>query len=116
VSDMDGQTWTPLEQVVTKELLKSEVLAWAKRIGVEPKEIHVRPMSRKWGSCSTAGRLTLDSGLAGEPAEFRREVIVHELVHLKVPNHGPLFRALLRAYLGKTDVVPGRRRTRTSRS
>jgi len=24
-------------------------------------------------------------------------VIVHELLHLKVPNHGPLFRALLLA-------------------
>jgi predicted metal-dependent hydrolase len=28
-------------------------------------------------------------------------VIVHELLHLKVPNHGKLFTALLRAYLGK---------------
>jgi hypothetical protein len=32
---------------------------------------------------------------------FRRRVIVEELVHLKVPNHGKLFRSLLRAYLGK---------------
>lgn len=103
-----GPVWTPLEQVVTKELLKSEVVAWARRIGVEPKEIHVRSMSRKWGSCSTAGRLTLDTELACQPAEFRREVIVHELIHLKIPNHGRLFRALLRAYLGKSDVKVGR--------
>jgi hypothetical protein len=34
-----------------------------------------------------------------QPAAFRREVIVHELLHLKVPNHGPLFKALLKAYL-----------------
>ncbi len=110
MSEKDGGAWTPLEHVVTKELLKSEVTAWAKRIGVRPKEIHVRPMSRKWGSCSTAGRLTLDSGLATESAEFRREVIVHELVHLKVPNHGPLFRALLRAHLGRSNVTLGGKR------
>ena len=35
-----------------------------------------------------------------QPAKFRREAIVHELLHLKVPNHGKLFRSLLRAYLG----------------
>ncbi len=64
--------WIPLEQVVTKELMKAEIQAWARRIGVEPREIHVRPMTRKWGSCSTAGRLTFDAGLAGEGAEFRR--------------------------------------------
>jgi predicted metal-dependent hydrolase len=115
VSGRNGPAWTPLEQVVTKELLRSEVLAWARRVGVEPKEVRIRPMSRKWGSCSTAGRLTLDSGLADEPAEFRREVIVHEFVHLKVPNHGPLFRALLRAYLGKSEVMLARRGARSSR-
>jgi predicted metal-dependent hydrolase len=31
--------------------------------------------------------------------EFGEYVIVHELIHLKVPNHGPLFSALLAAYL-----------------
>jgi predicted metal-dependent hydrolase len=35
------------------------------------------------------------------PADFRRAVIVHELLHLKVPNHGRLFKALLKAYLGR---------------
>ena len=46
--------WQPLEEMIPKEILRSEVEAWARRIKVEPKEIHVRPMTRKWGSCSTA--------------------------------------------------------------
>ena len=29
------------------------------------------------------------------------EVIVEELVHLKVPNHGKLFKALVRIYLAE---------------
>jgi hypothetical protein len=44
------------------------------------------------------------------PAAFRREVIVHELLHLKLPNHGKLSRALLRAYLetpGRTEPDTG---------
>ena len=89
----------PLEEIVPAGLFKSEVRAWAKRIGVEPKEIHLRPMNRKWASCSSLGRLSFNTQLLHEPASFRREVIVHELLHLKVPNHGKVFKSLLRAYL-----------------
>jgi predicted metal-dependent hydrolase len=92
--------WEPLETTVPKEIFKAEVAAWAKRIGVEPKQLHVREMRNKWGSCSTAGRVTFDTELLTRPSNFRREVIVHELLHLKVPNHGRVFKALLRAYLG----------------
>ena len=97
-------TWTPLEALVSKDLFRAEVQAWAERIGVEPKECHIRPMTRKWASCSTTGRLTFNSELLTGPAELRRKVIVHELLHLKVPNHGKLFRSLLRAYLGAHEV------------
>jgi hypothetical protein len=97
--------WTPLEDVVTKDVFKAEVAAWAKRIGVTLKELHVRPMKRKWGSCSSHGRATFSTDLLTQPAKFRREAIVHELLHLKVPNHGKLFKSFLRAYLGK-DASP----------
>jgi len=96
--------WTPLENVVSKDIFKAEVRAWAARIGVEPKEVHVRPMKRKWGSCSTAGRVTFDSHLLAESAALRKRVIVEELLHLKVPNHGKLFKALLKAYLAQADA------------
>jgi hypothetical protein len=90
--------WAPLEDAVSKDVLRAEIRVWADRIGVEAKEVHIRPMRRKWGSCSTAGRVTFSLDLLVEPADFRKRVIVHELLHLKVPNHGKLFRALLRAY------------------
>ena len=91
--------WEPLEEAVPFDLFKAEVRAWAQRLGVTPREIHLRPMKRKWASCSSRGRLTFNTELLHQPAAFRREVIVHELLHLKVPNHGPLFKALLKAYL-----------------
>jgi len=91
--------WEPLEEAVPFDLFKAEVRAWAQRLGVTPREIHLRPMKRKWASCSSRGRLTFNTELLRQPAAFRREVIVHELLHLKVPNHGPLFKALLKAYL-----------------
>lgn len=74
------------------------------RLEVAPREVRVAEMTRKWASCSTRGRVTFASDLLAQPEEVRREVIVHELLHLKVPNHGPLFRALLSAHLsGSVD-------------
>jgi len=62
----------------------------------------MRPMKRKWASCSSKGNLTFDIELLRQPAELRRKVIVHELLHLKVPNHGMLFKELERVYLEPT--------------
>jgi predicted metal-dependent hydrolase len=94
----DRLSWVPLEDIVPVEVFKAEVRAWAERIGVQPREIHVRPMKRKWASCSSNGRLTFDLDLLRQPSKIRAEVIIHELLHLKLPNHGRLFRALLGAY------------------
>lgn len=92
--------WERLENSVSKDVFRAEIKAWAERIGVRPKEIHIRPMTRKWGSCSTNGRLSFNSEVLTKPASFRKRVIVEELLHLKVPNHGKLFKSLLRAWLG----------------
>jgi predicted metal-dependent hydrolase len=97
----DHDALQPLEETVPAALFKAEVRAWARRIGVEPTGITLRPMKRKWGSCSTRGHLTFDTGLLSQPAAVRREVIIEELLHLKVPNHGKLFKALKAAYLAE---------------
>jgi predicted metal-dependent hydrolase len=91
----------PPSAPMTKAEFKAEVAAWAKRIGVQPRELRIRQMRRKWGSCSTEGRVTLNLELLTASADLRREVIVEELLHLQVPNHGKLFRALKRAHLAK---------------
>lgn len=92
-SEPSGTPITPAE-------FRDDVWAWARRLDIEPAEVRLMTMSRKWASCSTRGRVTFASDLLAQPEEFRREVIIHELLHLKVPNHGPLFRALLSAHLG----------------
>ena len=92
-----------LEERVAADVFKAEVRRWADQIGVEPKEIHVRSMKRKWASASSAGRLTFDTDLLTEPPDKRAEIIVHELVHLKIGNHGPLFRNLVRSHLADSS-------------
>jgi hypothetical protein len=86
---------------ISRDEFKTEVTSWAKRLEVEPREVYLTGMRRKWGSCSPRARLTFDTALLQQPEQFRREAIVHELLHLKVRNHGPLFRALLTSALSK---------------
>ena len=96
-----------LEELVPAQVFKDEVVTWARRIGFEPQEIRIRPMKTKWASCSSSGRLTFNSEILSQPAQFRAEAIVHELLHLKVPNHGKLFKELMKALLASEgDEIP----------
>ena len=79
---------------------KRDVKKWAEMIGIPVREIHLRPMKRKWGSCSSRGRLTFDTGILTESDEKRVEIVLHELLHMKYPNHGKMFQAMHRTYLG----------------
>jgi len=83
----------------TEAAFRARVHEWAGTIGVQPAEVHLRPMQRKWASCSSRGRLTFDTGLLACERGFGEFVIVHELLHLHVPNHGKLFKSLLSAYV-----------------
>jgi predicted metal-dependent hydrolase len=85
-------------RIETKDF-KSIVWDWAIKLKVEPKEIHLRSMRTKWASLSGAGRLTFNSELLDKRRNLIDYVIVHELLHIKVPNHGKLFKSLMFAFL-----------------
>lgn len=72
---------------------------WAVRIGVKTPQIQIRPMTTKWASISTTGRLTLNTDLLQVPKALGEFVIVHELVHLLAHNHGRVFTSFMHAYL-----------------
>ncbi len=91
-----------------RALLRARAREWAERLRVEPAQIRVQAMRRKWGSCSPAGRVTLAAELVGEDEAFRDFVIVHELLHLRVRNHGRLFRSYLSAHLPGWERWAGR--------
>jgi predicted metal-dependent hydrolase len=81
--------------------LRKRVDRWAQRLKVVPRAIRIQRMVRKWGSCSSGGVITLADDLADRSAEFQDFVIVHELLHLRVPNHGRLFKVLMSAHVPK---------------
>ena len=92
-----------------REALCERVEYWARCLNVQPPRVRIQRMTRKWGSCSTSGTLSLASDLVDHEATFIDFVIAHELLHLRVPNHGKLFKALMNAH------VPNWRRYDTTR-
>ena len=58
-------------------------------------EFRYRKMRTQWGSCSSHGRVTLNTELVKAPWRCIDYVIVHELCHLRELNHSPRYYALL---------------------
>ena len=86
-----------------KQLFKARVLEWANELGVNIHSLCDRPMSNKWASCSTAGNLNFNDELLEFDRDVADYVIVHELLHFFVPNHGRLWKSLMRAHLGQYE-------------
>jgi predicted metal-dependent hydrolase len=65
------------------------------KMGCQPPSPIFRSMSRRWGSLSSNGRMSLNPDLIRAPTMCIDYVITHELIHLIHPHHGPAFYRLL---------------------
>jgi len=91
-----------------KEEFKGRVRDWAEKLDVQVRIVTIRSMKNKWASCSTVGNLTFDSELLSQGPKEWDYVIVHELLHFSVPNHGRLWKSLMRAHLGEYEKIEKR--------
>jgi len=58
-------------------------------------QVSVRNQRARWGSCATGGRISLNWRLVQTPEAVRDYVLIHELMHLRQPNHSARFWALV---------------------
>ncbi len=101
--ERDAPATSNVDRWRDREEFKARVMEWARKLEVDAKSIYIRPMQRKWASCSTAGTLSFNDDLLGMPRELGDYVMVHELLHFSVPNHGKLWKSLMRAHLGEYE-------------
>jgi predicted metal-dependent hydrolase len=85
-------------------LLKAEVEKylpkWEKTTGLYCSGWQSKYMTTRCGTCNTSTRkIWLNLQLAKKPIECLEYVILHELAHLKVKNHGSEFVAILDQYM-----------------
>lgn len=94
-----GHRVLPQAHQLTPDTLRSMVDHWSEVMGIYPQRVTVRDMYRKWGSCSSKGNITLNTALCRVSPELAEYVVVHELAHLRVFNHGKEFKALMSDHL-----------------
>ena len=76
-------------------ILEQEAL----RMGVSVQQWGVKCMKTRWGSCNPkAKRVWLNLELVRREPHLLRYVVIHELAHLLVPNHGPKFYKVMDQY------------------
>jgi len=93
-----------------RDEFKKRVLEWADKLEVTVSSLSIRPMRNKWASCSTAGSLSFNDEILAFDREIADYVIVHELLHFRVPNHGKLWKSLMRAHLGDFERIESKLR------
>jgi predicted metal-dependent hydrolase len=76
-------------------VIKQAVWRLSRRLGLRFNNIMIRHQRTRWGSCSSRGNLSFNFKLATAPQEVIDYVVLHELMHLKEPNHSKRFWALI---------------------
>jgi predicted metal-dependent hydrolase len=87
-------------RAMLREKINEVLPAWEKRMGLFCASYQTRDMKTRWGTCNiNRKRILFNVQLAQKPQICLEYVVVHELAHLRVGNHGKEFKAILDQYL-----------------
>jgi predicted metal-dependent hydrolase len=75
--------------------LPARLLDLAREHGLEVARVTIRNQRSRWGSCSPKGVIALNYRLLQMPPDVRDYILIHELMHLRQPNHSRRFWALV---------------------
>ena len=78
-----------------RQLLPPKVALWSEKMGLRPTGVKITSARTRYGSCSGKNSLCFSCFLVNCPEAAIDLVVVHELCHIRVKNHGPAFYALL---------------------
>lgn len=81
------------------ELLPQRVAYYADLMGVHPLSVKITSARTRWGSCSGTNNLNFSFLLMLVPQPALDYVVVHELAHIRVKNHGAGFYREVGRYL-----------------
>ena len=83
------------------KLLPGRLSELALQFGFQYGKVGIRNNKRNWGSCSGRNNISLNLQMMKLPDELIDYILLHELVHTKIKNHGPLFWEKLDEITGK---------------
>ena len=93
------QTWYYTRAKVVLSKLFSQQFVLFNRFQLEKPTLVIKPMEKRWGSCTTGGKIILNVELIKDPVSCIIYVILHELCHLVHHNHSLAFYSLLESFM-----------------
>lgn len=100
ITENAGKVAVEADRQRLKELIEIILPKWEKQTGLNCFSWQIRNMKTRWGSCNTkTGRIWFSLQLAVRPIECIEYVVLHELIHLKIPGHGKDFKEMLDSYM-----------------
>ena len=88
------------ELIVVKKYLRDRVEYLAKRHGFQFNKLAFKSMMTRWGSCSTKNNISLNILMAQLSKDIQDYIILHELLHTRIKDHG-------KAYWAELDRLTG---------
>ncbi len=78
-----------------KEYLPELLEEASLEVGIPYKKVQIRLQKGRWGSCSGRGTISLNARLLLLPIEYLHYILLHELAHIRHPNHSASYWAFL---------------------
>ena len=74
-----------------RKFLVQKLMTLADQHGFKVGNVSVRKQKTRWGSCSVNNNISLNINLIHLPQQLMTYVILHELLHTRIKNHGRQF-------------------------
>ncbi len=88
-----------------ENILRERLDCLARKHGFPRNTVSIRNQKRRWGSCSAKNNISINEKLARLPDRLIDFVLLHELVHTRVKNHGRDFWLELGKYVDKVEAL-----------
>jgi len=88
-----------------KKYLPGRIAQLASDLGYTYKKVTIKNNKTNWGSCSNRKNINLNLHLMRLSDNLIDYVIVHELVHTIIPNHGPDFKSTLHKHFQNSALI-----------
>jgi len=92
-------------RTTAEAFLEERTRFFAGKMGIDYREIRLRKMKRRWGSCSKTGVITYNTLLMQLEEEMIEYTVVHELAHRVHFNHSAAFHALVASVLSGEKLL-----------